>query len=99
MTGVCETSRDQLVRMVEAASLAPSAENTQPWRFAIDSDRLLVGIDRSRTLASDVDDMGRERLQLHSQRLPLEIVPPDDLQTRARDFARGHADPLPGRGH
>ena len=57
MTGVCETSRDQLVRMVEAASLAPSAENTQPWRFAIDSDRLLVGIDRSRTLASDVDDM------------------------------------------
>jgi len=43
-------------------------------------------------LASDVDDMGRERLQLHPQRLPLEIVPPDDLQTRARDFARGHAE-------
>lgn len=43
--------------MVEAAILAPSAENTQPWRFEIDGDRLLVGIDRSRTLASDVDDM------------------------------------------
>ena len=57
MTAICETSREQLVRMIEAAILAPSAENTQPWRFAIDGDRLLVGIDRSRTLASDVDDM------------------------------------------
>lgn len=57
MTAVCEASREQLVRMIEAAILAPSAENTQPWRFKIDEDRLLVGIDRSRTLASDVDDM------------------------------------------
>lgn len=57
MTAVCGTSREQLMRMVEAAILAPSAENTQPWRFAIEDDRLLVGIDRSRTLASDVDDM------------------------------------------
>lgn len=57
MTAICETSREQLMRMVEAAILAPSAENTQPWRFAIEDDRLLVGIDRSRTLASDVDNM------------------------------------------
>ncbi len=57
MTAVCDASREQLVRMVDAAILAPSAENTQPWRFAIEDDRLVVGIDRSRTLASDVDDM------------------------------------------
>lgn len=36
--------------------------------------------------------MSRERLQLHDHRLPLEVVPPDQLRERARDFARTHAD-------
>lgn len=48
---------DCLRRMVTAATLAPSAENTQPWRFLVEDERLLVGLDRTRILASDVDSM------------------------------------------
>jgi hypothetical protein len=39
---------------------------------------------------AELADMSRERLQLHDHRLLLEIVSPDDLRERARDFARGH---------
>lgn len=39
-----------------------------------------------------VDDHQRERLGLNDDPLPLELIDPRDLQTRGRDFARGHAD-------
>jgi hypothetical protein len=44
-------------RLAAAASLAPSAENTQPWRFIADGQRLVICLDKSRTLRSDVDGM------------------------------------------
>lgn len=44
-------------RTVEAAILAPSAENTQPWHFHSEGNGLLICLDESRVLASDVDSM------------------------------------------
>lgn len=44
-------------RLVEAAILAPTPDNNQPWRFASQGDSLLVYLDRSRTLPSDVHSM------------------------------------------
>lgn len=43
--------------IVAAAIRAPSAENTQPWRFRWDRESLVVHLDTTRTLASDVDHM------------------------------------------
>ncbi len=43
--------------MVDAAVLAPSAENTQPWQFVVEGDELVVELDTSRWLPSDVDGM------------------------------------------
>src|ERR687891_359524 len=58
---MAELLPDDLTRrirsIVQAALLAPSAENTQPWQFVIDSDTLVVSLDRARTLASDIDSM------------------------------------------
>lgn len=51
------TTRETLCRIVEAAVLAPSAENLQPWQFLVEDDSLEVSLDRSRQLASDVDQM------------------------------------------
>jgi hypothetical protein len=44
---------------VAYAILAPSSHNTQPWRFAIVDDELLVCADRSRSLAV-IDPFDRE---------------------------------------
>jgi hypothetical protein len=49
--------RETLRRIVEAATLAPSAENLQPWRFCLDDESLLVYLDLSRQLPSDVGHM------------------------------------------
>ena len=40
--------------LVRAAVLAPSPDNNQPWRFAAQANRLLVYLDPSRALPSDV---------------------------------------------
>ncbi len=50
-------SSDLLERMIKAAALAPSAENTQPWHFIINEKELTICLDRSRAMASDVDCM------------------------------------------
>jgi hypothetical protein len=50
-------SRETLTRIVEAAGLAPSAENLQPWRFRIEEDSILVLLDLTRQLPSDVGRM------------------------------------------
>jgi nitroreductase len=49
--------QDSLRRIVEMASLAPSAENTQPWQFVVGRDDLLVCLDMARTLESDLGHM------------------------------------------
>jgi hypothetical protein len=43
--------------LVRAAVQAPSPDNNQPWRFAAQGDRLLVYLDPSRALPSDVHSM------------------------------------------
>ena len=58
MTAVLQDDKVEVYRrIVAAAVLAPSAENTQPWRFVKDDDSITVCLDTTRTLASDVDHM------------------------------------------
>ena len=44
-------------KLVEAAILAPTPDNNQPWRFEVRHGKLLVFLDLSRTLPSDVNGM------------------------------------------
>ena len=46
-----------IVALARAASLAPSPDNNQPWRFEFFGDRLLIHEDVSRRLPSDVCGM------------------------------------------
>ena len=45
------------IELVRAAVLAPTPDNNQPWRFVSEKDRLLVHLDPSRALPSDVKSM------------------------------------------
>jgi len=45
------------LELVEAAILAPSPDNNQPWRFASQADRLLVYLAMEKRLPSDVNAM------------------------------------------
>ena len=44
-------------RLIEAAVLAPTPDNNQPWRFAVRDERLFLYLDPTRTLPSDVNSM------------------------------------------
>jgi hypothetical protein len=58
MSAAVVSSLDSLYRqMVEAAVLAPSAENLQPWHFTVANNCLTVSLDARRRLPSDVDCM------------------------------------------
>jgi Nitroreductase family len=50
-------SRETLCQIVEAATLAPSAENLQPWRFELGEGGFTICLDARRRLESDVDQM------------------------------------------
>lgn len=43
--------------LIEAAILAPTPDNNQPWRFAVRDERLLVYLDPTRTVPSNVNSM------------------------------------------
>ncbi len=53
------TAIDRARFAVRYATLAPSSHNTQPWRFIINGDELLVCADRTRSLAN-IDPFDRE---------------------------------------
>lgn len=55
------TDEEVLTVAAEAATMAPSMHNSQPWRFALHGDALDVFADRSRSLPV-VDPIGRELL-------------------------------------
>ena len=50
-------SQNECLELVKAATLAPSADNNQPWRFVVDNNRIIALLDRHRALPSDVDSM------------------------------------------
>ncbi len=60
MTDPARTVRHVLTEAAAAASMAPSSHNTQPWRFRIIGDRLLILADHDRHLKV----IDRERRQL-----------------------------------
>ncbi|NKQ51838.1 hypothetical protein HFP15_02965 [Amycolatopsis sp. K13G38] len=79
-------------RAVEAATRAPSAYNTQPWRFLIDGDRIDVVLDRARVLGVADPDAREARLscgaavfnlcvslRANGRRAPVRLLP-DRLQ-------------------
>jgi hypothetical protein len=53
------TTIDKARFAVRYAIFAPSSDNTQPWRFIINGDELLVCADRTRSLAN-IDPFDRE---------------------------------------
>jgi hypothetical protein len=53
------TDTDVLLTAVEAATLAPSVHNSQPWRFELHGDSVDLYVDRSRWL-HEIDASGRE---------------------------------------
>lgn len=53
------TDNDVLLTAVEAATLAPSVHNSQPWRFDLHGDALDLYVDNARWL-HEVDASGRE---------------------------------------
>lgn len=52
-----EPSSDLLSDLVDAAILAPTPDNNQPWLFAIDGDDLWFYVDPDHALPSDVNSM------------------------------------------
>jgi hypothetical protein len=58
MTALLQDNKvDVIQQIAEAAVLAPSAENLQPWSLIKSGDSLAVCLDMSRTFASDVNHM------------------------------------------
>jgi len=82
---VTATAVDKARFAVRYAVLAPSSHNTQPWRFVINGDELLLCADRTRSLAN-IDPFDREliiscgaalfnlRVALAHFNVPLEIT-------------------------
>ena len=71
------TTHPDFTSSVELARLAPSIHNTQPWRFRVDEDRLLLSRDPDRRLAA-LDPTGRQQViscgaALHMARLDLRL--------------------------
>jgi hypothetical protein len=56
-TPSCSISPLSHLQIVNAAILAPSPDNNQPWRFVSNRDRLEVYLDPGRALPSDVNSM------------------------------------------
>jgi len=50
-------TRDDFLVLVEAAGMAPSSDNTQPWCFSPGQDYIDVYMVKERLLAIDVLDM------------------------------------------
>ena len=57
-----DARRQALEQAVDYAVRAPSVHNTQPWRFELKPDRLVIRADRTRQLTT-LDPIGRELVQ------------------------------------
>jgi len=89
------TRRDALRRAADAARLAPSIHNTQPWRFRITAAGLDLVLDHRRTLCV-IDPEGREAViscgaALLNARAALAR---DGFPTRVRRLPHGQSNPV-----
>ena len=57
-----DAQRRALERAVDCAVRAPSVRDTEPWRFELSPDRLVIRADRTRQLTT-LDPTGRELVQ------------------------------------
>ena len=57
-----DARRRALERAVDCAARAPSVRTTEPWRFELSPDRLVIRADRTRQLTT-LDPTGRELVQ------------------------------------
>ena len=82
--------RDTILRILEAANLAPTASNRQPWMFLIISrsslDRMYEVMDRS--FKERIEEVGREALNEGIKNLPIPVNNSSDKAEGLKEFYR-----------
>ena len=83
-------SRDKILRILEAANLAPTASNRQPWMFLIikrsSLDRMYEVMDRS--FKERLEEVGREALNEGIKNLPIPVDTSCDKIEGLNEFYR-----------
>ena len=82
--------KEKILKILEAANLAPTASNRQPWHFIVirrsSLDRMFEIMDRS--FRERVEEVGREALADKIKDLPIPVDPSNDKVKGLNEFYR-----------